>query len=263
MKHNNMQEFIKEMKAVMPETPAHRASLRRAILLTEQKKHSIVTFLPRRLIKGVSMNKIFAVIGTSVAVPALVLTLVFSPLNPHVYAVNMTKDSVAQVHQLSSEEKAAIKQKLSADPDALLTDAANAKDLTRISREDLNSLRSTMKAKAQSTTKTNSDGSSTSYGSLDGDVSDMKKVTTGNVPAPDRNSPPTDNSGGSGTSPATSGDQSNSENKMINTADIDAMLQKQSEEAKEFVKYTNTRGDTVVIGFDGKKVPVYTIVLSA
>lgn len=257
MKHNNLRHTFSELKNIELETPIHQMRLRNAILNMEQPSQVNVTSVPWRLSKGVCMKKIISIVGVGIMVPVVAFVWGFSPLNPQVYARNMTNDSIAQYSKLSDREKEDIKQKLAVDPGPLLSDALSAKDLNRLSRDDVNRLAASKKLKSRVGTVTTKNGAFY-YGEITGGSTSIpvqpQSMSVGQpvdtqgetVADPGVNSHSTAVNAGAETPEAAS------------TDNITGALEKQKNESKEFVSFTNSKGELVVVGFDTNNRPIFT-----
>lgn len=190
---------------------------------------------------------ILKVTGLAVMAVAIGVATMFSPLNPRVAAQQITDGSIKVVSNMSAEELSAMRRNLATDPQALLLEASKAEDLKKLSRDEFNSLVNSSKSASTSYSDNQGNtygkielksGSSVSVGS-DGRVQDGVSLET-----------PTNNSedGSTSTSAGSNGSVD------VDTKAIDDRIAS----AVEFVKYTNSQNQTVVVAFDGNNKPVYT-----
>lgn len=238
-------DILPELRIEAPHTPTHRAQLRRVLEAEAIAPASIVTRLARRLtpIQGVFITMKKSLItnaGLAAFAVAFVAVAIFSPLNPSVAAQQVTQDGIRTVSQLSQTELAKLKATLAADPQTLLREAANAKDLTKISKDEFTRLT------RNGAVLQYGDGTGNVSGKVNGKNGDV--ADTGNVDASTVPTTPTTNTDNSKTG------GSNSSAGSVDTAAIDARIAG----ATDFVKYTGANGKTVVIAFDSSDTPVYT-----
>ncbi len=237
-------DILPELRIEAPHTPTHRAQLRRVLEAEATAPATIVTRLARRLtsIQGTFTMKKPLITSISLAAFAVAFGAIamFSPLNPSVAAQQVTQDSLRTVARLSDTELAKLKATLAADPQTLLREAANAKDLTKISKDELKRLA------INGVTVQYSDGNGNASGTVNGKTGDV--ASTGNVDAHTVPTTPTTDTDTSKTG------GSNTAAGSVDTAAIDAHIAS----ATDFVKYTSANGKTVVIAFDSSDAPVYT-----
>lgn len=126
---------LEELKVPAPDINQHQMSLRKALLSSSHwdKKTRFNNFLWKGGEEIITMKRFLSVGIIALVMIVAMLFIVYSPLSQNntqrAYAEQIAQASVQAVSNLTPSQLQTLKQKLPADPDELLQEAKNAKDL--------------------------------------------------------------------------------------------------------------------------------------
>lgn len=265
MKNRELKHIFSALQAETPETPYHRQMVRQAVLAPRRLSQPSVTarFLgPHTNLKGVLMKRsLVSITGFAVVAVTLTGVLLFSPLNPHVSAMNQVKQSLSEINRLPSTDLVTIRERLVGDPKTILDEAQSAQDLTKISRAEYEQLVkkarfvNSMAKTADGSVVAKIDGTTSTHGTIainqSGNVS-MNPLDASSIPSA-KSSQDTAN--------ASAGDMSQSAEAEARANQAITDLQNAPANTTEFVRYTNNQKQIVVLAFDGDNKPLFRTII--
>lgn len=274
MKNTELHKFIEAFDIEEPKTSRHQASLKQALLMVDPAQQSAVSrfFGPFTNKRGEYMRSKKIITSASFAVIAVVmasvLVLTQYTNSPKALAQELTNKGISTLKQLDVTEFEKLRSQFAGDPVAALEEAKTAKDLKTINKDEYNKL----KNDAQVVVTTNKTEQLPGGGSMSSDSVTTKDasgnpVTMGSVSV--SSGPTTAIPEGAEVGQVQIQDAQlvpgESLPEISGTAGVipgaETMVGNSNEStATKYVKYTNSEGHIVVIGFDGSDSPVFKTV---
>ena len=273
MKNKELHKFIEDFNIEGPHTPKHHAELKRAVLMAQPTQQSTIARLKDTLLinKGNTMKrkKLLASTGFALfavfAVSAIVLTQVTHA--PRAMAASLANKGIASLKQFDASDLEQLRSQFSGDPEAALVEAKNAKDLTTITKDQYSQLLKDART-VVTTNKTEQlpGGGSATSGTIasttpQGQTStvEMGSVSVGASAVPAEGTPPagTEVIVGQPASTTASGSSIISSSAAVDPGALKPISNVDTMTAAKYITYTNTDGNTVVIGFDANDSPLF------
>lgn len=277
MKNTELHKFIKAFDIETPETPLHQASLKNALLRVAPTQQSAISQFFGSFIntKGefVKKNKVVASVGFATLTMVMASVLIFTQYthNPKARAEELTDKGILTLRQLDVAEFERIRGQFAGDPVEALQEAKTAKDLKTIDKDEYGQLKKDSRV-VVTTNKTEQlpGGGSMSSGSVitknsAGEPTEMGSVsvTSGAI---DPSAVPVSGTEVGQAQIVEAQLVSDESLPTITNADgttpvaLTAVGSSNETAATKYVKYTNSEGNAVVIGFDNTDTPVFKTV---
>ncbi len=279
MKNNSSENPLEQLQVDVPDTPLHAQRLRRA-LLSKQPTHSLIT----RMAQFPKALKIASSIATITAVVVVAGYTIFNEkYAPHAQARELATQSIQAARQLSPAEIASFDKRFGGTPEQALVEAQSAADLKIISQEEFqNAFSKSDGGSISMSVGAPGDGPSTmssgtppeggsimvtgSATAISGDVTSGPVSTTGQSGALTLSAGTITPIDVTGTTPQGAVQLSTGGGVNISQSTTNSgptILTPVQPLALKYLQYTNSNGDTVIIGMNDENKPVMKAVISS